>query len=391
VKRKMKVLILATDIYTRGGIARHTYTFASALADLLGPENVDVLALLAYGDPSDLQPQFRVLGPVSDRLTPVAKIRFVMKALALARNGYDLIVCSHLSFALLAAAIRLAYKTPYWVACYGMEAWARLPLFKRVALRQSDLLLPISRFTAQKLSEVNDIPQDRMSIVYTMLPDHLVRLLTAPVALGGSEVGARNRERTLLSVGSLERPLAYKGFDTVIRALPVVLARVPDARYAIVGEGDDRPRLEQLTAELELENQVTFAGSVSDAQLAEFYRSCDVFVLPSKVMERNGSWEGEGFGRVYVEAALAGKPVVGSSAGGAAEAVLHGNTGLRVEPSSREQIARAIIQLLENPKVAREMGCAGRKWALENFTQEALRRRLAQLLEPRFGGEACRS
>jgi len=388
----MRVLILATDIYTRGGIARHTYTFASALADLLGPENVDLLALLSYGDPSDLHPRFRILGPVSARLTPGAKIRFALKALAIARKKYDLIVCSHLALAQVAVAIRFLYSTPFWVACYGSEAWGPQPLLKRVALRRSDLLLPISRFTAEKLFDVHRIPQDRMRILYTTVPKDFERLLEAPPRAEGREVGGPNRECTLLSVGSLGRPYAYKGFDTVIRALPVVLARLPNVRYVIVGEGDDRPRLEKLAAELEVTSHVTFAGSVSDEELAEYYRSCDVFVLPSKAGVRNGGWEGEGFGRVYVEAALAGKPVVGSTGGGAAEAVLGGKTGLLVEPSSAEQTANVIVQLLENPVLATEMGCLGQKWAMENFTQKASRNRLAALLQLKFGGsEACHS
>ena len=105
-----------------------------------------------------------------------------------------------------------------------------------------------------------------------------------------------------------------------------------------------------------------------------------MFVLPSRATARNGTWEGEGFGRVYVEAALAARPVVGSSGGGAAEAVLPEKTGLLVEPSSAEQIASAIIQLLESPAAATEMGQAGRKWARENFTEDALRRSLRGLL-----------
>ena len=387
----MRILILATDIYTRGGIARHTYTFASALADLLGPENVHLLALLGGGHPSDLHPSFRVLGPVSDRLTAAAKVQFAMKALALARNKYDLIVCSHLSLALLAAAIRFVYRTPFWVACYGSEAWGPLPLLKRAALRRSNLLLPMSRFTAEKLFEVHKIPQQRAFILYTTIPNHFERLFTAPAGARGPEASLGNKESILLSVGSLSRAHAYKGFDTVIRALPVVLGRVPNLRYVIVGEGDDRARLEKLTAEHQLGSHITFEGSVSDEQLANYYRSCDVFVLPSKATARNGSWEGEGFGRVYVEAALAGKPVVGSFGGGAAEAVLHGKTGLLVEPSSPQQTACAIVQLLENPTLAAEMGCEGRKWALENFTQEALRATLAELLQLHFGAEACRS
>jgi glycosyltransferase involved in cell wall biosynthesis len=377
----MRILILATDIYTRGGIARHTYTFASALADLLGPENVHLVALLGGGDPSDLHPRFRVLGPITERLTGAAKVQFVMKALALARNKYDLVVCSHLSLALVAAAIRFVYRTPFWVVCYGLEAWGPLPLLRRLALSQSDLLLPISRFTADKLSEVHKIPQRTMFILHTAIPNDLERLLTAPGGARASEASVLNRERILLSVGSLGRDLAYKGFETVIRALPVALKRVPNLRYLIVGEGDDRPRLERLTGELQLQRYVTFAGSVSDEQLAKYYRSCDVFVLPSKATAKNGSWEGEGFGRVYVEAALAGKPVVGSRTGGAAEAVLDRETGFLVDPLSVDEVAHAAIMLLSDAELAASMGAAGRKWAMENFTQQALRRRLAELLK----------
>lgn len=384
----MRILILASDIYTRGGIARYTHTFASALGGLLGPENVHVLALLAYGDPTDLHLRFRLFGPVTDRLTAAAKVQFAMKALALARHKYDLIVCSHLGLALVAAAIRLVYRTPFWVVCHGTEAWEPLPLLKRVALRQSDLLLPISRFTAKKLCEVHNIPKQRMFLVYNAVSNDFERLLTAAAGAGGAEASVLNRGRILLSVGSLARAHAYKGFDTVIRALPLALNRVPNIRYVIVGTGDDRPRLERLTAEYQLQGQVTFAGSISDEQLAQCYRSCDVFVLPSKTMARNELCPGEGFGRVYIEASLAGKPVVGSRAGGAAEAVVHGETGILVDPTSVEETADAILKLLENPIAATQMGLKGRKWAIENFTEDALRRLLGGLLHDCKLGEA---
>ena len=387
----MKILVLATDIYTRGGIARHTYTFASAWVDLLGPENVHLLALLGAGHPSDLHPRFRLFGPLADRLTTAAKVQFAWKALALARHKYDLIVCSHLSLTPVAAAIRSIYGTPFWAVCYGSETWAPLPLFKRAALRRSSLLLPMSRFTAEKLSEIHQIAQGSQCIVYTTIPSDFVELLTAPAGPRGTEASPADNESILLSVGSLTRSHAYKGFDTVIRALPLVLERVPNLRYVIIGVGDDQPRLEKLTAELQVGAHVTFAGSVSNEQLAKYYHSCDAFVLPSKATLRNGSWEGEGFGRVYVEAALAAKPVVGSHAGGAAEAVLHGKTGLLVDPSSVEAVARALVTLLRDVDLRASMGAAGRKWAMENFTEEALRRRLAELIQLQFTAETGRS
>jgi glycosyltransferase involved in cell wall biosynthesis len=376
----MRILILATDIYTRGGIARYTYTFASALADLLGPENVHVLALLGYGDPSDLRPRFCLFGPVTNHLTPAAKVQFAVKALALARKKYDLIVCSHLGLARVAAVIRFLHRTPFWVVCHGSEVWGPLPLLKRVSLRRSDLLLPISRFTAEKLSEVHKIPRGRVSILHNAIPNDFEGLLTAPADARASKASVFDGERILLSVGSLSRAHAYKGFDTVIHALPAALERTPKITYVIVGEGDDRPRLENLAGELGVQSHVTFAGSVSDEELAQYYRSCDVFVLPSKATRWNGSWGGEGFGRVYVEAALAGKPAVGSRSGGAVEAVLDGKTGFLVDPLSVDEVAHAVITLLSDAELAASMGAAGRKWALENFTQQAMWRALERLL-----------
>jgi glycosyltransferase involved in cell wall biosynthesis len=387
----MKVLILATDIYTRGGIARYTYTFASALADLLGPGNVDVLALLAYGDASDLHPRFRILGPVSEQLTLGAKIRFVIKALALARKRYDLIVCSHLGLAPVAAAIRFIYRTPFWVACHGTEAWSPLPLLKRFGLRQSTLLLPISRFTAEKLLEVQRIPKERLAILHNAITNDFAALLTAPTVAGARQAGVLADARILLSVGSVTIAHAYKGFDTVIRALPKVLGPSPNAHYVIVGQGDARPDLERLAADVGVADRVTFRGEVSDAELAALYRTCEVFVMPSRALGADGAVRGEGFGRVYAEAALAGKPVVGSCMGGAAEAVLDGKTGFLVNPGSVDEVAHAVIALLSDKQLAASMGAAGREWAQENFTQTGLRRRLAQLLGARFGGEACRS
>ena len=369
----MKTLILATDIYTRGGIARYTYTFASTLANLLGPENVDVLALLAYGDPSDLHPRFRVLGPVSDRLTPGARIQFALKTLALARNKYDLIVCSHVSLAPVAAAIRFVYRIPFWVVCYGIEVWHPVPILKLAALRGAELVLPISQFTAERLQKVNGIPASKMRVLYNAVPAFFVSSLLAPK--GALEAAApEGSERLLLSVGRLNKADAFKGYDTVIRALPKILPLVPNARYVIVGEGDNRRNLERLAADVGVADRVDFAGGVSDAQLAVLYRTCDVFVMPSRALGADGPASGEGLGFVYLEAALAGKAVVGSCEGGAAEAVLHGKTGFLVNPRSADEVAHAVTTLLRDAELAASMGAAGRKWALENFTQEAMSR-----------------
>lgn len=127
-------------------------------------------------------------------------------------------------------------------------------------------------------------------------------------------------------------------------------------------------------------------AETSDLGPAVHCRDCDRFALPSWARQRDGCWDGEGCGRVYAEAALAGKPVVGSRTGGAAEAVLHGKTGLLVDPLSVREIAEAVVTLLQRLEVAAEMGAQGRKWALENSSLDALRRELGGLLRPYGAG-----
>ena len=157
----------------------------------------------------------------------------------------------------------------------------------------------------------------------------------------------------------------------------------------VVGEGEIRAGLEGIAVEMGVAENVTFLGEIPDSQLADLYRRCDVFVLPSRGQEQRGEVGGEGFGRVYVEAALAGKPVVGSLAGGASEAVLHGKTGFLVNPASNDEVADAVLAILDDPRLAASMGSAGRKWALENFSEKALSNSLEELLLP-YGVERGR-
>jgi phosphatidyl-myo-inositol dimannoside synthase len=377
----MRILILTPDIYTRGGIARYTATLASALGGLIGPANVHVLPLLGGAGAEEELPPYRVFNPVAGRLSAAAKIRLASKALRLGLRRYGLVISTHIGLSPVAATMRLLYGTPFWMVCHGREAWARFPADVRRAAARAELLLPASHFTAEMVAKANGIPQSRMRVLYNAIPDEFARRLMASDSRNRGAAKAEGREKRILSVGTVSRESAYKGYDTVIRALPQVLRAVPNARYVVAGEGDDIGRLERLAQESGVQNHVEFKGGVTDAELAACYRSCDVFALPSRTASENGNgWQGEGFGRVYVEAALAGKPVIGSTGGGAAEAVLHEKTGLLVDPTSVSEVASSMIRLLRDPGLAGRMGQEGRRWALENFTSGVLRGRLEELL-----------
>jgi phosphatidyl-myo-inositol dimannoside synthase len=375
----LRVLILTPDIYTRGGIARYTATLASALGGLIGPANVHVLPLLGVAGEEEELPPYRVLNPVAGWLSNASKFRFASRALRLGLRRYDLVVSTHIGLSPVAGMMRLLYGTPFWITCHGREAWSRFPADVRWAAGRAELLLPASRFTAERVAKVNGIPQSRMRVLYNAIPDAFARRLMA----GSDDVpgaAAGRKEKRILSVGKVSRESAYKGYDTVIRALPEVLKAVPNARYVVAGEGDDIGRLKRLARETGVEDRVEFKGGIPDAELAACYRSSDVFALPSRAERSNGEWRGEGFGRVYAEAALAAKPVVGSTGGGAAEAVLHERTGLLVDPASVSEVAGALIGLLGDPGHAAHMGLEGRRWASHKFTVPATCRALGKML-----------
>ncbi len=226
-------------------------------------------------------------------------------------------------------------------------------------------------------------------MLYNAIPDDFAGRLMAPDGANGAAAVSGRKEKRILSVGTVSRESAYKGFDTVIRALPEVLRTFPNARYVVAGEGDDIEGLKRLARDAGVEERVEFTGGIPDAELAALYRSCEVFALPSRTEPPNGKgWQGEGFGRVYVEAALAGKPVVGSTGGGAAEAVLHEKTGLLADPESVAEVAGSLIRLLGDPELAGRMGREGRRWASHTFTVPVVRRALEKMLDRCTGGRS---
>lgn len=377
----MRILILATDIFSRGGIARYTSTLASSLASMVGGDNVDVLCFFDWGYAGETPSEFRVLGTVSGRKRAgvLSRLRFLLKAAGTATHRYDLVIANHVALAPVAALMKLAFRTPYWVACHSVEVWWGLSRVRHAALKNADRILPVSRYTAEAVQKLDGIQGSRLNVVYNAIPNCFLRLLLAQESVGNSTATAKLPNSLLLSVCSLVRGNEFKGVDTVIRALPKILETMPNLQYLVVGDGEIRQTLESLALETGVAKNVTFLGEVSDVELADLYRRCDVFVLPSRGQQL-GKVGGEGFGRVYVEAALAGKPVIGSLCGGASEAVLDGKTGILVNPDSPDDVTNAVLTLLGDPELAIRMGAAGREWALETFSETALAKSLKELL-----------
>src|SRR6266852_5040953 len=301
---------------------------------------------------------------------------FVRRAVATAMSErVDLALIGHVNYAPVGLLLkRLRPNLRYGVVVHGVEAWSRLPRIRRRALRHADFVMSVSDYTKRQVVEANGVNPER---VY-LLPNTLAWESSETVGSGDGETGrigepdaAGHRPMRLLSVCRLDAREQYKGIDTVIRALPAVLARVPDLEYVIVGSGSDLERHKRIAADLGVTDRVQFLGSVDELALRAVYESCDVFVLPSA---------GEGFGIVFLEAMHYRKPIIAANSGATPEVVKDGETGMLVETGNAEQLAAAMIALATNQPERERMGAAGYTRLQEKFRFDHFKRRFHEIV-----------
>ena len=155
-------------------------------------------------------------------------------------------------------------------------------------------------------------------------------------------VNVSGDKKLILSVGRLMR---RKGFDNVIRSLPILQEQGLIIEYALIGIGDEKTYLQELAEELNVAEHVHFLGHVSYEDLPRWYHACELFAIPNRDIEGDS----EGFGLVFLEAAASGKPAIAGKAGGTSSAVIDGKTGLLVDGENVAEIATAIGRLLDDP------------------------------------------
>jgi phosphatidylinositol alpha-1,6-mannosyltransferase len=151
-----------------------------------------------------------------------------------------------------------------------------------------------------------------------------------------------------------------KGQDMTIRALPLVAKKYDAIFYVIVGDGPYKNTLIQIAEDSGVSDRVLFAGSIPDEEIPSYYRLCDIYIMPNREVE-DSTDSVEGFGISFLEASASGKPVIGGRSGGAPFAIADGKSGVIVDPTSPEEIASALCDLIKNSKKAKSMGDYGRK------------------------------
>jgi phosphatidylinositol alpha-1,6-mannosyltransferase len=222
-------------------------------------------------------------------------------------------------------------------------------------VESAELVTSVSRHTRRRLLEWVGIDPARVKVLPNTVdpryspgpkPDHLL------------ERHAAKAKKILLTVSRLAASERYKGHDRVIRTLPTIMAEHRDVIYLIVGDGDDRVRLEALAAECGVAERVRFVGPVPPDELPDYYRLADVFVMPST---------GEGFGIAFLEARASGVQVIAGGLDGSRDALCDGTLGVLVDPDNRDELTAAIrIALFNSTRTGDRTG----KFSVPLFTAQ---------------------
>lgn len=269
---------------------------------------------------------------------------------------------------LLAAAVRAIRGVPFVVYAHGEELLLaqtsrELRTLTQFVLARAQLVVANSRHTAGLLARDWAVATARVGVMHPGVDAR--RFTPAPASVEAKRRLGWEGRRVVLTVGALQK---RKGQDMLIRSLPAIRAVCPDVLYAMIGQPLERAYLEALAGEHGVTDLVQFRGAPSDDDLIDCYQQCDLFALPSRQI----GWDIEGFGIAALEAQSCGKPAIVGRAGGAPETVEPSLTGEVVDCDTPEQLAEAVIGLLEDAGRRERMGSQARAWVAERFDWRVL-------------------
>lgn len=346
-----------------GGVAAHVATLAQALIEhgwspvVAGPAEAVVYPQLERAG----VPIVRL--PIGRALAPLPYARALWDLVRLVHAGrFDLVHAHSSKAGVIARKAAWLTGTPsvYTPHCFGFVG--PVSRLRRVAATVIEAAL--GRVTDAIVCVADD--ERRVALAHRVAPAarlHVVHNGCPPCDGGAAPLPA------LADLAAAGGPVAacvsvlrpQKGIDVFVRAAADVLARVPDASLAVVGDGELRAELEALASELAIGPRLRFVDF--EPPSARALRDLDVFVLPSR-------WEA--FPISVLEALACGVPQVATDVGGTAEAVVEGETGLLCPPEDAPALADAIVSLLADPARREAMAAASRERHARHFTVEAM-------------------
>jgi glycosyltransferase involved in cell wall biosynthesis len=212
---------------------------------------------------------------------------------------------------------------------------------------------------SQKIKDVmvNDgISGQRIFVVHSGIDPQRFMQATGDQLL--SEFDIKENQKVVINVAHLA---GHKGQIYLVRAIPLVLAKLPDTRFFIVGQGELMDKLKQTASQVGLKRELIFTGFRAD--VADFYQIADLYVMSSVQ---------EGLGTAVLDALALAKPVVATNTGGLPEIIDDGKTGRLVAPADPGALADGIIDMLTHTERAGSMALEGKERVLQDFSVDAM-------------------
>ena len=361
----MNILFLSWNFPpTRGGIEH----VVDKVFHGLRAQDHRVRAITARSDVAESDPEVH-------RVTRGGVLAYLLaalrKALSISRQSRpDVVLCGSLVTAPIAWILSKRHGVPSLILIHGTDILRGSKLYRATAfwfLRRATRLAANSENTKRLLLAAG-IAADRIDVIPPGVDDFDP---AAPRSTPDQLAELTQDRPILLTVGRLVR---RKGvLDFVQQAMPVLVEQLPEILFLVVGE-DPKNSLahkgealrDRIQSEIEsrgLQDHIKLLGSVDDDQLHQLYRRADLFILPC--LEIPG--DVEGFGIVFLEAALRETPAVSTRTGGIPEAVVDGTTGTLVDPGDFAAMAKVIHELLTDKARRQELGRNAARRAREEF------------------------
>jgi glycosyltransferase involved in cell wall biosynthesis len=240
---------------------------------------------------------------------------------------------------------------------FMLEFNAFLRSSEKKLMHRADALIAVSQYTKKELTEFYSISEERIHVIYNGVHVEKFKPSIRSKADLRRELGLATDRRIILFVGRL---YSRKGLPTLLQAAQKVVKDSKNTQFVISGEGfkQNEEKLRKLTRQYGIEDNVSFIGYFPDEKLPNLYAAADIFVLPALY---------ENFPFAILEAQSTGLPVVSTRVGGIPELIIDNHTGLLVDPGDHEQLADAIMKLLQDSSFAQELGRKARQVIEEKF------------------------
>jgi len=300
------------------------------------------------------------------------KISYILSSL-IKGNRSSTIIITHIHLLPLAFLIRFTNpRSKMIMLAHGTEIRKKISSWKKRFLQEHIQIWAVSKFTASELTRIHQL-KDNVIVINNCLdpwfqiparfdkPEHLLK-----------KYQLVSDQPILLTVCRLSRHEHLKGYDTVIDSMPDILKKYPNTHYLICGPATpgELERLNRSICNKNLQRHISLTGYLPEEELSNHYLLADIFIMPSSK---------EGFGLVFIEAAVCGCQIISGSKDGSSDALLNGKTGTMADPSCPGTLLAAINSCLSTKRTMQDQK-QQQQMVIDHFGFKQYQQKIQQLV-----------